>query len=78
MKALPPDILLAAQEAIRDLLRHPIRATRRLHPLRGYRNPKVYTIDVLSNHCYKISLEIQGDVANLRRVDTHKMIDNAP
>lgn len=78
MKALSPDILQAAMEAIRDLLKAPIPATRRLHALRGYRNPKIYTIDVLSNHSYKISLEIDGDVANLRRIDTHKMIDSTP
>lgn len=78
MKSLPPDILQAAKEAIRDLLKDPIPAARRLHLLRGYRNPKVYTLDVLSNHSYKISLEIRGDEAILRRVATHKNIDLAP
>ncbi|MET0858792.1 MAG: hypothetical protein ABWY27_18750 [Telluria sp.] len=78
MKALPPDILDAAKEAIRDLFKYPIPVARRLHRLHGYRNPKVYTIDVFSNHSYKISLEIEGDVANLRRVASHKVIDNAP
>jgi hypothetical protein len=78
MKALPPEILEAAKDAIRDLFKLPIPAARRLHRLHGYRNPKVYTIDVLSNHSYKISLEIEGDVATLRRVATHKTIDSAP
>ena len=52
------------------------RLPRRLHALHGYRNPKVFTIDVLINHAYKISLEINGETANLRRVATHKVIDH--
>ncbi len=77
MKALAPDIRNAAKEAIRDLLKHPIPASLRLHALHGYRNPKVFTIDVLPNHAYKISLEIDGQRANLRRVGTHKLIDRS-
>jgi hypothetical protein len=75
---LPPDILEAAKDAIRDLFRDPIPASRRLHSLHGYKNPKVFTIDVTTNHSYKISLEINGQTANLRRISTHKVIDRAP
>jgi len=77
-KALPLDIQAAAKDAIRDLLRDPIPTTRRLHPLHGFKNPKVYTIDVVSNHAYKISLEIDGEIATLRRIATHKSIDKSP
>jgi hypothetical protein len=78
MKCLPPEILRAAKEAIADLLKFPIPASRRLHALHGFRNPKVFTIDVLANHAYKISLEIDGQKANLRRIGTHKVIDRSP
>ncbi len=78
LKRLPLDIQNAAKEAIRDLMRDPIPATRRLHPLTGFKNPKVYTIDVFSNHLYKISFEIDGPKAILRRIHTHKTIDSAP
>jgi mRNA-degrading endonuclease RelE of RelBE toxin-antitoxin system len=78
LKSLPPDILLAVKDAIRDLFRYPIPTSRRLHALQGYKNPKVYTIDVTANHAYKISLEINGQTANLRRISTHKVIDRAP
>jgi hypothetical protein len=32
--------------------------------LHGYKNPKVFTIDVTANHSYEISLEIDGQTAN--------------
>jgi hypothetical protein len=78
LKRLPPDILAAAKEAIRDLFRYPIPTSRRLHALHGYQNPKVFTIDVTANHSYKISLEIDGQAATLRRVSLHKVIDRSP
>ena len=56
----------------------PIPRSLRLHALSGYKNPKVFTIDVTSNHAYKISLEIDGQTANLRRIGTHKVLDRAP
>ena len=77
-KALPVDVQAAVRDAISDLLQYPIPASRRLHPLTGFKNPKVYTIDVFSNHSYKISLELDGENAILRRVATHKSIDSCP
>lgn len=35
----------------------------------------MYSVDVTGNHAYKISLSIEGGVAVLRRVATHKRID---
>jgi mRNA-degrading endonuclease YafQ of YafQ-DinJ toxin-antitoxin module len=78
MKALPPDILEAAKAAIADLGRKPIPNSRRLHSLSGYKNPKVFVIDVTSNHAWQITLEIDGETATLRRVNTHKEIDHSP
>jgi len=77
-KALPMDIQREAKEAIKDLMKDPIPASRRRHPLTGFKNPKVYTIDVLSNHAYKISLEISGESATLRRIGTRSTIDRCP
>lgn len=78
LKAPPLNIQTEVKAAIQDLLKDPIPATRRLHPLTGFKNPKIYTIDVFSNHSYKISLEIDGEVATLRRVASHKTIDRCP
>jgi predicted transcriptional regulator len=76
-KSLPPEIQLAAKEAIEDVFKYPIPASRRFHVLQGFRKPKVFTIDVLANHAYKISFEIDGQNARLRRIGTHKTIDRS-
>jgi hypothetical protein len=78
MKGLKPDVLEAAKDAILDLFKDPIPSVRRLHSLSGHKNPKIFTIDVFSNKSYKISLEIDGELATLRRVATHKEIDANP
>lgn len=75
--ALPDEIAELAVEAITDLLKSPMPARLRLHKLGGYKNPKVFTIDITTNHSHKISLEIHGSVAVLRRAGTHKEIDRA-
>jgi hypothetical protein len=59
-KSLPPEVQQAVKEAVRDLLKHPIPKSLRLHALHGYKNPKVFTIDVTPNHAYKISLSPRG------------------
>ncbi|VVD74118.1 hypothetical protein PAQ31011_00773 [Pandoraea aquatica] len=66
------------KDALRDLLVDPIPASRRFHSLKGYRNPKLFTIDVTMNKSHKISIEIEGTCATLRRIATHKEIDRAP
>jgi mRNA-degrading endonuclease RelE of RelBE toxin-antitoxin system len=77
-KALTNDLRAEVDEALRDLLKNPIPLNRRFHSLSGYRNPKLYTIDVTVNRAYKISLELDGTLATLRRVATHKQIDRKP
>jgi hypothetical protein len=72
---LPDDIKAAATVAIRDIYKNPVPAMRRFHRLGGYKNPKVFTIDVTANKAYKISLEIDGTKASLRRIGTHKELD---
>lgn len=64
--------------AIVDLLRDPIPGRLGFKKLTDYRNPNIFTITIGGNHAYKLSLEIQGDVAVLRRVGTHKQIDDHP
>lgn len=44
--------------------------------LKGYRSPDIYTIHVTGN--YKVSFEIEGTKATLRRVAPHDEIDRAP
>jgi mRNA-degrading endonuclease RelE of RelBE toxin-antitoxin system len=44
--------------------------------LKGYADPDYYTIHITGN--YKLSFELRGETAFLRRVATHNEIDRAP
>lgn len=50
----------------------------RFEKLTGYKNPSIYTIHVTRNHSHKLSFELVGNVAVLRKIGTHKEIDRAP
>lgn len=76
--ALTDDLRSKVDDALRDLLKNPIPAGRRFHSLNGYKNPRLFTIDVMTNKAYKISMEIQGECATLRRIATHREIDRNP
>jgi len=65
-------------KAITDLLLDPIPAHLDFKKLKGYRNPNIFTITICGNHSYKLSMEIKNEIAILRRVGTHKEIDNNP
>ncbi len=64
--------------AIVDLLLDPLPGRLGFKKLTDYKNPNIFTITIGGNHAYKLSLGIQGDVAVLRRVGTHKQIDANP
>lgn len=48
----------------------------RFEKLKGESNPDIYSIHVTGN--YKITFELNGSTAFLRRVATHDEIDRAP
>jgi mRNA-degrading endonuclease RelE of RelBE toxin-antitoxin system len=48
----------------------------RFEKLKGYANPNIFTVHVTGN--YKLSFEINGSTAFLRRVGNHNEIDRAP
>lgn len=64
------------EKKIRDLMKNPMPRGLEFEKLKGYSNPDIYTIHVNGN--YKISLEIKGDEADLRRVANHDLIDRSP
>lgn len=74
LKKLAPEIQAAARQAVKDLVADP-------HP-KKYRLEKqtkdIWTIHVTSNHSYKLSFTLDGDIAELRKIGTHKEIDRAP
>jgi len=75
---LPIDLQRAAREALKDLQRDPVPNSRRMHSLSAYGRPLIYTIDVTTNKSHKISFHLEGTIAVLRRVSTHKAIDRDP
>ena len=78
LRKLPPEIRSRANDAISDLLLDQIPGALDFKKLKGYKNPNVYTITIVGNHSYKLSLEVSDGVATLRRVGTHKEIDEHP
>ena len=61
---------------IEDLLKSPRPPGLAFEKLKGCRNPDIYTVHVTGN-C-KISMEIVGNQAILRRIANHDEIDRAP
>jgi len=77
-KSLSQELQRETDEAIRDLIKEHIPNSRRFAPLGGFRNPRVYVVHVTTNHSHKMSFEVDADLAILRHVDTHKVIDKKP
>jgi hypothetical protein len=65
-------------DAISDLLLDPLPLRLDFKKLKGYKNPNIYTVTICGNHAYKLSFEIKNEIAILRRVGTHKQIDENP
>lgn len=77
-RRLPREIKTEAARAIADLEREPLPARLRFEKLSSYQAPAIYTVHVTSNHSHKLSFELIGDTAILRKIGTHKEIDRAP
>jgi len=75
-RKLDPQLQKTVKEKLEDLLRDPRPSGLKFEKEKGYSNPDIYTIHVTGN--YKISMEIVGDKATLRRVGNHDEIDRAP
>lgn len=73
---LTPQMKALTKDKLAQLLSQPMPPGLRFEKLKGHRNPSIYTIHVTGN--YKVSLEIRGDKAFLRRVATHDEIDRSP
>lgn len=78
LKSLPEDLQEEALQALKQLLGAPLPKRLRFEKLSGYKNPSIYTIHITRNHSHKVSFEIVGTTAILRKAGTHKEIDRAP
>lgn len=78
-KNLAPQLKDAVDESLEKLLGNPKKSKKlRFEKLTGIKNPNIYTIHITPNHSHKLSMEIDGGVAKLRRIGTHKEIDRSP
>ena len=75
-KKLTDDLKSHVDKKLRDLFAKVRPPGLRFEKLQGYSKPAYYTIHVTGN--YKISMEIEGDEALLRRVAPHDEIDRQP
>ncbi|OJU91381.1 MAG: hypothetical protein BGO13_13140 [Burkholderiales bacterium 66-5] len=78
LRSAPIEVQQAAQEALRLLQTNPSAKSLRLHPLKGMPKPTVWKIDVFVSHAWQITFELNGTVAELKRLGTHKTIDRDP
>lgn len=72
----PPDIQGRLNDKLRHLLANPHPRGLRFEKLKGFQKPSIFTFHVTGN--WKVSLEIVGDHAILRRLAVHKVIDKSP
>jgi mRNA-degrading endonuclease RelE of RelBE toxin-antitoxin system len=73
---LAVDLRDLVDQKLQDLTRNPLPPGLRFEKLKGHSDPDIYTLHVTGN--YKISMEINGSEAFLRRVADHNDIDRAP
>lgn len=77
LASAPPDAQKAAHEALNALQANPKAKRLRLHALNGFK-PSIWVIDVYANHSWQVTFEMDGEIAILRRLATHKKIDRDP
>jgi len=73
-KKKDPDLYRDIRQAVQDLLQNPRRGYLRFEKLQGHEG--IFTVHVRGN--VKISMDIDGDHATLRRVGHHDTIDSNP
>ena len=78
IQSLSPDVQKAAKDALDLLLKNPRAKSLRLHNLTGLPKPTVWKIDIYANHSWQITFELNGCIAELKRIGTHKSIDREP
>lgn len=73
---LPREMRDKVDDRLQGLIKNPRPPGLAFEKLKGYSDPDIYSIHVTGN--YKITMEIDGDHATLRRVGDHNKIDRAP
>lgn len=75
-RKLDPPLQDLVEKKLKDLMKNPRPSGLGFEKLQGYRKPNINTIHITGN--YKLSMEIDGDLAIIRRVGNHDLIDRTP
>lgn len=78
VRAAPDDVVRDAEAARRRLIGNPQAQSLRVHALSGYGKPTIYKFDVRPDRSWQITFELDGDIAVMLRLGTHKQIDRRP
>ena len=78
LRSAPPEVQRATMEALKHLQANPNAKSLRLHTLTGMSKPTIWKIDVYADHTWQVTFELNGTVAELKRLGTHKTIDRDP
>lgn len=76
LRKLPPEMRKLFFEKLPALYQDPMPPGLRFEKLKGYTRPDIYTFHIDGN--YKVSIEIHGNHAILRRAAPHLSIDRRP
>lgn len=78
-KGIPADLVEQVRSCLIDIEKVPIPQTRRMHSVtpRG-KKPTIFTVDVVSNHSWKLSYIKVAQTIWVLRVATHREIDRDP
>lgn len=75
-RKLGADMQSLVDSKLKDLQKDPRPPGLRFEKLSGHRKPYIYSIHITGN--YKVSMEIEGNHAHLRKVGNHDDIDRSP
>ncbi len=78
IQAAPADVKKAVAGVLQKLLANSNSGSLRCHTLSGYGKPSLFSVDVFANHSWKMTFTMDGAIAELRRLGTHKVIDRDP
>lgn len=74
-KKAPPEVKSALPAVLEGLKQNPQPKKLRVHSLNGCFDPRIFKADVTPNHAWQLTFHLDGEIAVLRRLGTHKQVD---
>ena len=76
-KKLDANLQAKVDDVLRSLVPWPALGALRHHTLNGH-TPTIHVVDVTRNRSHQLTFLIDGEVARILRVSTHREIDRSP